>query len=112
MVNIFKYIIFVIIIVINLSNGHKLIKRDDNIKEDNNLDTPKCNSETLKNYMKKNINQSPSESKRAIQRIAEAKIGGTFSVVCSKENFSYLVVTRLYCEVQVDDVTCFAFIHE
>uniref|UniRef100_A0A0K0E8L6 Ground-like domain-containing protein n=1 Tax=Strongyloides stercoralis TaxID=6248 RepID=A0A0K0E8L6_STRER len=62
--------------------------------------------------LQNNINESPSESKRAIQRVAEAKIGGTFSVICSKENFSYLVVTRLYCEVQVDNVTCFAFIHE
>ncbi|CEF63067.1 Ground-like domain-containing protein [Strongyloides ratti] len=77
-----------------------------------NNNTPKCNSETLKNYMERNINESPSESKRAIQRVAEARIGGTFSVICSKENFSYLVVTRLYCEVQVNNVTCFAFIHE
>uniref|UniRef100_A0A0N4ZSX7 Ground-like domain-containing protein n=1 Tax=Parastrongyloides trichosuri TaxID=131310 RepID=A0A0N4ZSX7_PARTI len=112
MTNAFKLSIMVIILLLSdFMYSHKIFKKDVST-EGTTIETPKCNSETLKDYMTRNINHSPSESKRAIQRAAEAGIGGTFSVICSKENFSYLVVTRLYCETQVKEVTCFAFIHE
>lgn len=63
-----------------------------------------------------NIDNNPSTSKRAIQKViivfstweifyfkswqaASEQIGGLFDVICSTHDFSYLANTQLFCEV-------------
>uniref|UniRef100_A0A7E4VX48 Ground-like domain-containing protein n=1 Tax=Panagrellus redivivus TaxID=6233 RepID=A0A7E4VX48_PANRE len=75
-------------------------------------DKGRCNSLKLKMIMMENIEKTPTVSKRAIQKAASAEIGGSFDVVCSKHDFSYLANTRLYCETRIADIVCFAFMHE
>jgi len=57
------------------------------------------------------IAESTSHSKRAIAKAAKKHFNSTFDVVCSNADFSYLANTRMYCELKVADITCFAFEH-
>ncbi|CAI4224927.1 unnamed protein product [Auanema sp. JU1783] len=70
---------------------------------------PSCNSSQLKQIIEDNILPDASESKRAIQTIAEAQLGHMVNVICGKGEFSYLAHTEQFCQQSKDDVTCYVF---
>uniref|UniRef100_A0A1I8ACE0 Ground-like domain-containing protein n=1 Tax=Steinernema glaseri TaxID=37863 RepID=A0A1I8ACE0_9BILA len=70
---------------------------------------PNCNSEKLRTVIEENIGKDPSESKRAIQKAAEAKLFAKFNVICAKGDFSYVAYTEKYCRASNEDITCYAF---
>ncbi|VDK86554.1 unnamed protein product [Litomosoides sigmodontis] len=69
----------------------------------------KCNSEELRKLMLESITDNSSVSKRTINNRAEAKFGGSIDVICSKDHFSYVYSSNLYCEAMKGNVTCIAF---
>uniref|UniRef100_A0A7E4UU60 Ground-like domain-containing protein n=1 Tax=Panagrellus redivivus TaxID=6233 RepID=A0A7E4UU60_PANRE len=75
------------------------------------IDPAKCNSKDLQQIMTAQITESPTTSKRNIQSFASTNLNGTFDVICSLHEFSYFATTKIYCEVQKGEVTCFAFLH-
>uniref|UniRef100_A0A914RG56 Ground-like domain-containing protein n=1 Tax=Parascaris equorum TaxID=6256 RepID=A0A914RG56_PAREQ len=55
------------------------------------------------------ITNDTSESKLAIQRVAENEFHKTFNVMCAKSDFAYFVYTETFCQMTIADVTCYAF---
>ncbi|KAK6758692.1 hypothetical protein RB195_016113 [Necator americanus] len=72
---------------------------------------PRCTNKELKEVMDKVSHKTPSLAKRLIQRIAEEKFGGYFSVICSKEDFTYVSRGEMYCQTENNGVVCYAFKH-
>ncbi|EYC14158.1 hypothetical protein Y032_0041g371 [Ancylostoma ceylanicum] len=71
----------------------------------------RCTSSELKEIMNKISFRTPSLAKRLIQRVAEEKLGGFFSVFCSKDDFTYVSRGKTYCQTENNDVVCYAFQH-
>ncbi|KAI6241486.1 Ground-like domain-containing protein [Aphelenchoides fujianensis] len=69
----------------------------------------RCNSEALEKVMLENIGDDAKQSKLKIMEAAEALLGGTFNVVCSHGDFSFITSTRLYC-LTGNGVKCYAFL--
>ncbi|VDP01224.1 unnamed protein product [Heligmosomoides polygyrus] len=90
---------------------HTDAKNSTNNINDTELNDNRCTSKKLKEIMGKISNRSPSIAKRLIQRIAEAKLGGMFSVFCSKEDFTYVSRSETYCQTENNGVVCYAFQH-
>ncbi|KAK6011962.1 ground-like domain protein, partial [Ostertagia ostertagi] len=76
------------------------------------LNDTRCTNKELKDIMRKISYRTPSLAKRLIQRIAEEKLGGMFAVFCSKDDFTYVSRSKVYCQVERDDVVCYAFQHK
>ncbi|PAV78920.1 hypothetical protein WR25_21926 isoform A [Diploscapter pachys] len=70
---------------------------------------PTCNSKKLKRVLEENMTSDPTESKRAISKAAEEKLFSKFGVICSKEDFSYLVYSEKFCQMSNEQITCYAF---
>uniref|UniRef100_A0A1I7XU88 Ground-like domain-containing protein n=1 Tax=Heterorhabditis bacteriophora TaxID=37862 RepID=A0A1I7XU88_HETBA len=84
-------------------------EREDNEDSNQQQHETKCNSQLLKELMLNNMSDNSSESKRKINRAAEAKFGGSVDVICSRGHFSYVFSSNLYCEASKRLVTCIAF---
>uniref|UniRef100_A0A0N4XHJ6 Ground-like domain-containing protein n=1 Tax=Nippostrongylus brasiliensis TaxID=27835 RepID=A0A0N4XHJ6_NIPBR len=57
------------------------------------------------------IQEDAQKSKRAIQKAAEDEFGGTFNVICSPCEFSFLISSQRYCDGMKEQViACFAFL--
>uniref|UniRef100_A0A183BPV1 Rho-GAP domain-containing protein n=1 Tax=Globodera pallida TaxID=36090 RepID=A0A183BPV1_GLOPA len=69
---------------------------------------PKCNSLVLRKLMIDNMNDSPMDSKRAINLATEHHFGGDVDVICSRAHFSYIYTSFLFCEVTNGFVACVA----
>ncbi|CAO4379936.1 unnamed protein product [Caenorhabditis nigoni] len=87
------------------------VPRRDADNEDEPKD-PKCSSEKLKDLMNKYITRTVALSKRLIQKNAESELGGYFSVFCSIDDFSYVARSEMFCQLQKNDITCYAFKHK
>uniref|UniRef100_A0A1I7WH99 Ground-like domain-containing protein n=1 Tax=Heterorhabditis bacteriophora TaxID=37862 RepID=A0A1I7WH99_HETBA len=72
----------------------------------------KCNNEDLKRIMQQSINNNIVSAKISIVERASREIGGQFDVVCTNGIFSYYAVARMFCEVTVNEISCFAFRHD
>ncbi|KAL3089995.1 hypothetical protein niasHS_006447 [Heterodera schachtii] len=70
---------------------------------------PTCNNEKLRQAINEHITSDPSESKRAIQKAAEAKLFAKINVICANGEFSYVAYTDAYCQATSGSVTCYAF---
>uniref|UniRef100_A0A914EG57 Ground-like domain-containing protein n=1 Tax=Acrobeloides nanus TaxID=290746 RepID=A0A914EG57_9BILA len=68
-----------------------------------------CNNDTLQKIMRKNIQDNPRASKRAIYHAAFEVLSIGLNVVCARCSFSFLTKTTLYCQEAVKDITCFAY---
>ncbi|EPB78184.1 ground-like domain protein [Ancylostoma ceylanicum] len=73
-------------------------------------DSGNCNDPKLKKLIVKNIGKDAQKSKRAIQKAAEAEFGGTFDVICSPCEFSFVISSQKYCDGFKDQVACFVFL--
>uniref|UniRef100_A0A914GSJ2 Ground-like domain-containing protein n=1 Tax=Globodera rostochiensis TaxID=31243 RepID=A0A914GSJ2_GLORO len=72
---------------------------------------PKCSSETLRAIMQENIVLSPTISKQLIFSAGRLAFGQSIDVICSKNKFSYTVVSsKVFCEATNGPVTCFSFL--
>ncbi|CAD5232281.1 unnamed protein product [Bursaphelenchus xylophilus] len=72
---------------------------------------PKCSSETLRLIMHENIVSSPTISKQLIFSAGRLAFGQTIDVICSRNKFSYTVVSsKIFCEASRGRITCFAFL--
>ncbi|KAF1751198.1 hypothetical protein GCK72_017752 [Caenorhabditis remanei] len=89
----------------------QFVPRRDTDEEDEPKD-PKCSSEKLKDLMNKYITRTVALSKRLIQKNAESELGGYFSVFCSIDDFSYVARSEMFCQLQKNDITCYAFKHK
>uniref|UniRef100_A0A1I7T1B1 Ground-like domain-containing protein n=1 Tax=Caenorhabditis tropicalis TaxID=1561998 RepID=A0A1I7T1B1_9PELO len=89
----------------------QFVPRRDGEDEDEPKD-PKCSSEKLKDLMNKYITRTVALSKRLIQKNAESELGGYFSVFCSIDDFSYVARSDMFCQLQKNDITCYAFKHK
>lgn len=89
----------------------QFVPRRDGDAEDEPKD-PKCSSEKLKDLMRKYITRTVALSKRLIQKNAESELGGYFSVFCSIDDFSYVARSEMFCQLQKNDITCYAFKHK
>uniref|UniRef100_A0A8R1DHD8 Ground-like domain-containing protein n=1 Tax=Caenorhabditis japonica TaxID=281687 RepID=A0A8R1DHD8_CAEJA len=69
----------------------------------------KCNDEHLQRIMEDAITPSLSTSKMVISERSARDFGSSFDVICAKGHFSYYVEASTYCEVTLNDVTCFAY---
>ncbi|KAE9549842.1 hypothetical protein FO519_006945 [Halicephalobus sp. NKZ332] len=70
----------------------------------------KCGDTILRELMLENIVNSPTISKQLIFSAGKMKFKRPIDVVCSRNKFSYTVVSsKVYCEVTKRPVTCFAF---
>ncbi|CAI5453557.1 unnamed protein product [Caenorhabditis angaria] len=85
--------------------------RRDEDSEDEPKD-PKCNSEKLRDIMMRHITRTVSLSKRLIQKNAESELGGLFSVFCSTDDFSYVARSDTFCQLQKNEILCYAFKHQ
>ncbi|VDN07635.1 unnamed protein product [Thelazia callipaeda] len=93
---------------------HKAVKRSTDIfKKQSSAENFKkdesCNDEELRNIIRDNLGNDPTQSKRQIQKVAEAKFNTKFNIICSKGDFSYITHTEKYCQITGLDVTCYAF---
>uniref|UniRef100_A0A0N5ATJ4 Ground-like domain-containing protein n=1 Tax=Syphacia muris TaxID=451379 RepID=A0A0N5ATJ4_9BILA len=68
-----------------------------------------CNSDILMKIMISDISKNVEESKRNIQKDAEAAIQQKFNVICSEGAFSYVAHTNTFCQASVNGVHCYAF---
>ncbi|KAI6177070.1 Ground-like domain-containing protein [Aphelenchoides bicaudatus] len=75
-----------------------------------NKENSRCNNEALEKLMLESIGDDVKESKLKIMENAEAKLGGTFNVICSVGDFSYITSTRIYCLTGNESVKCYAFL--
>lgn len=75
------------------------------VDEDSN-----CNDPKLKELIMKNIGKTAQLSKRAIQKAAEVEFGGTFDVICSPCEFSFVISSQKYCDGTKDQIACFVFL--
>ncbi|KAK6060439.1 ground-like domain protein, partial [Cooperia oncophora] len=57
-----------------------------------------------------NIKTDAPTSKRAIQKAAESEYGGTFDVICSPCEFSFVISSQKYCDGIKDEIACFVFL--
>ncbi|CAJ0568573.1 unnamed protein product, partial [Mesorhabditis spiculigera] len=87
--------------------GSKLFELGSHDEEEE-LD-PTCSSKKLKQVLSEFMTNDPSESKRAVQREAEARLFGKFNVICAAGDFSYVAYTDTYCQASTGDVTCYVF---
>ncbi|VDD85265.1 unnamed protein product [Enterobius vermicularis] len=69
----------------------------------------KCNDDKLKLLMEKNISKDSSAAKRQIQAVVEREFRTKFNVICSYDNFSYIVHTNTFCQHAVNGINCYAF---
>ncbi|KAK6756675.1 hypothetical protein RB195_014855 [Necator americanus] len=69
-----------------------------------------CNDTKLKELILKNIEKDAQTSKRAIQKEAESEYGGTFNVICSPCEFSFVISSQKYCDGFKDQIACFVFL--
>uniref|UniRef100_A0A914W361 Ground-like domain-containing protein n=1 Tax=Plectus sambesii TaxID=2011161 RepID=A0A914W361_9BILA len=88
--------------------GAKISKLGDVISLPQNVNAV-CNSEELRNIMRVSIVENTRESKLAIQKEANEKLEGNFSVICATGEFSYVVKTSFFCQETIGEVTCYAF---
>uniref|UniRef100_A0A0M3HZ03 Ground-like domain-containing protein n=1 Tax=Ascaris lumbricoides TaxID=6252 RepID=A0A0M3HZ03_ASCLU len=91
----------------------QIVKRDTKVDTglvEEIIDEGRCNSEKLRAIMLEHMSGNVREAKIAIMRAAEAKIGGHFSVICARGDFSYITTTRLYCLETIANVNCYAFL--
>uniref|UniRef100_A0A915Q5T6 Ground-like domain-containing protein n=1 Tax=Setaria digitata TaxID=48799 RepID=A0A915Q5T6_9BILA len=72
-------------------------------------DDSECNSNVLKTILFENIGKDLNATKRLIQIVAESQFGGHFNVICSKNDFSFLTNTELFCQATKGDVSCYAY---
>ena len=68
-----------------------------------------CNSEELRKIILNNLTEDPEISKVQIHNAANKKMGGHFAVICTKENFSYIADSKVYCLDANAVVSCYAF---
>ncbi|VDM83166.1 unnamed protein product [Strongylus vulgaris] len=97
-----------------LAKSAKTVKaggKDPNSTLDAEQKDQRCSSKELKEVMSKISYRSPSVAKRLIQRIAEEKFGGYFSVFCSADDFTYVSRGEMYCQTENEGVVCYAFRH-
>ncbi|VDO23904.1 unnamed protein product [Haemonchus placei] len=80
-------------------------------QNETDLNDSRCTSKELRDIMGKVSYNTPSIAKRLIQRIAEEKLKGMFAVFCSKEDFTYVTRSKVYCQTERDGVVCYAFQH-
>uniref|UniRef100_A0A0M3ICF6 Ground-like domain-containing protein n=1 Tax=Ascaris lumbricoides TaxID=6252 RepID=A0A0M3ICF6_ASCLU len=73
------------------------------------FEDPLCNNAKLRRIMEMTITDDTTESKLAIQRIAENEFHKTFNVMCAKSDFAYFAYTETFCQTTIADVTCYAF---
>uniref|UniRef100_A0A7I4YXW9 Ground-like domain-containing protein n=1 Tax=Haemonchus contortus TaxID=6289 RepID=A0A7I4YXW9_HAECO len=84
---------------------------NDGTADDSNADKlTNCNDPKLKQIIIENIQKDAPTSKRAIQKAAELEFGGTFDVVCSPCEFSFVISSQKYCDGIKDEVACFVFL--
>ncbi|VDO13139.1 unnamed protein product [Haemonchus placei] len=72
--------------------------------DDNTDKLTNCNDPKLKQIILENIQKDAPTSKRAIQKAAELEFGGTFDVVCSPCEFSFVISSQKYCDGIKDEV--------
>ncbi|KAH7712701.1 CRE-GRL-18 protein, partial [Aphelenchoides avenae] len=83
----------------------------NSVNNSDNTGDPKCSSETLRLIMEENIVSSPTISKQLIFSAGRLAFGQTIDVVCSRNKFSYTVVSsKIFCEASRGRITCFAFL--
>uniref|UniRef100_A0A914X3T0 Ground-like domain-containing protein n=1 Tax=Plectus sambesii TaxID=2011161 RepID=A0A914X3T0_9BILA len=90
------------------------VTRDAEIHEitqisDSTEDDVLCNSDDLRQIILNNLTQDPETSKVQIHEVANRKLGGHYAVVCTKENFSYIADSKVYCLDSNSAVSCYAF---
>ncbi|KAK6108867.1 Ground-like domain family protein [Brugia pahangi] len=68
-----------------------------------------CNDNKLKIIMLENIGKDLNATKKMIQLAAEAQFDGHFNVICSKDDFSFLTNTELFCQATKGDISCYAY---
>ncbi|EJW84929.1 hypothetical protein WUBG_04161 [Wuchereria bancrofti] len=68
-----------------------------------------CNDNKLEIIMLENIGKDLNTTKKKIQLAAEAQFDGHFNVICSKDDFSFLTNTELFCQATKDDISCYAY---
>ncbi|GMR58959.1 hypothetical protein PMAYCL1PPCAC_29154, partial [Pristionchus mayeri] len=68
-----------------------------------------CNDLKMRKMITDNIGKTPKESKKQIQKALEKGMGGTFSVVCSPCEFSFVVRSESYCDGFKNQIACFAY---
>uniref|UniRef100_A0A914WZJ2 Ground-like domain-containing protein n=1 Tax=Plectus sambesii TaxID=2011161 RepID=A0A914WZJ2_9BILA len=90
------------------------VTRDAEIHEvtqisDSTEDDVLCNSDDLRQIILNNLTQDPETSKVQIHEVANRKLGGHYAVVCTKENFSYIADSKIYCLDSNTAVSCYAF---
>ncbi|VDM48892.1 unnamed protein product [Toxocara canis] len=72
-----------------------------------------CNELELKRIIEQNIDvNDASVSKRRIQKVTESRFEGTFDVVCSRSEFSYLINSDTFCEGGKGEIACLVFRQE
>ncbi|WKY12500.1 hypothetical protein Q1695_003801 [Nippostrongylus brasiliensis] len=89
----------------------RLRRESENAADDSNfVETGNCNDPKLKKLIVKHIQEDAQKSKRAIQKAAEDEFGGTFNVICSPCEFSFLISSQRYCDGMKEQIACFAFL--
>lgn len=56
-----------------------------------------------------NIGEDLNSSKKMIQLAAEKQFGGHFNIICSKNELSFLISAKLFCQATKGDVSCYAY---
>ncbi|GMT10482.1 hypothetical protein PFISCL1PPCAC_1779, partial [Pristionchus fissidentatus] len=68
-----------------------------------------CNDLKMRKMITDHIEKNPKESKKAIQKAIEKAMGGTFSVICSPCEFSFVIRSESYCDGFKNQIACFAY---
>ncbi|CAB3397781.1 unnamed protein product [Caenorhabditis bovis] len=92
-----------------MEKRHLVLKR---MKSSENVPrtTSACNSVKLANVMSRSMTNDVSVSKRMIQHATKLAFDGAkFDVFCATGEFSYSIHSRKYCEIALEEMTCFAF---
>ncbi|CAD5221618.1 unnamed protein product [Bursaphelenchus xylophilus] len=72
-------------------------------------DDDTCNSEKIRNIIKRETGTKTLTLKRNIQTLVEEELEDQFNVVCGKGQFSYITTTDEFCQETIDDTTCYVF---
>jgi len=100
----------------HMGHGKRVVVEQQNVRVVRQAATEQeyhCNSDELRVVIENNIDGTdPVLSKHRIQNSAESSFSGRFDVICSREPFTYVISSRLFCEAAKDGVVCFAFLSE
>uniref|UniRef100_A0A8R1U0V7 Ground-like domain-containing protein n=1 Tax=Onchocerca volvulus TaxID=6282 RepID=A0A8R1U0V7_ONCVO len=97
-------------------NYHSLVKRLANasnapLSDVNQIKKAEsfCNDERLREIMIANMNDDPVLAKELIQKATRKEFNENLNIICSTDIFANFTYADLYCEVNNEIVTCYAF---